>query len=120
MMGRQAQMGPALDEMAQSALKEMGNILCSAYLNALADFMGFSFLPSIPALAIDMLGSVLETVASDAAQTCPQALLIENRFLQGAQGVPLYLYYLPDPGSLQTMLAGLARTTGVDPRQDRG
>jgi chemotaxis protein CheC len=40
-------------EMQQSAIKEAGNILSSAYMNALSDFMGMLLLPSPPSLAID-------------------------------------------------------------------
>ncbi|MGH7656680.1 MAG: chemotaxis protein CheC, partial [Gemmatimonadales bacterium] len=45
--------------MEQSGLKEAGNILSSAYLNALSDFMGMMLLPSVPSLVIDLLGAVL-------------------------------------------------------------
>ena len=37
--------------MEQSAIKEAGNILSSAYMNALSDFMGMMLLPSPPSLA---------------------------------------------------------------------
>src|SRR5689334_9583012 len=45
LMGTAPTPGQPLDATAQSAVKELGNILCSAYLNALADFMGFPLLP---------------------------------------------------------------------------
>ena len=37
-----------LGELEQSAIKEAGNILSGAYLNALSDFMGLMLLPSPP------------------------------------------------------------------------
>jgi len=116
LLGRHVAPGEPLDETALSAVKELGNILCSSYLNALSDFMGFALLPSVPALAIDMVSSVLQSVAADAAETSAQALLIESRFKESSQPVPLYLFYLPEPGALETMLEGLARTNGLDPR----
>ena len=36
--------------MEQSGLKEAGNILASAYMNALSDFMGMMLVPSVPSL----------------------------------------------------------------------
>src|SRR5215813_1407807 len=48
-------------DMAQSAIKEAGNILSSAYMNALSDFMGMMLIPSPPSLAIDMSDAVLTT-----------------------------------------------------------
>lgn len=47
--------------MEHSTLKETGNILSSAYLNALSDFMGMMLLPSVPSLVIDLAGAVLTT-----------------------------------------------------------
>ena len=45
------------DALEQSCLKEAGNILAGAYLNALSDFMGMLLLPSVPSLVVDgMLG----------------------------------------------------------------
>jgi len=120
LLGLPSGQAPALDATAQSAIKELGNILCSAYLNALADFLGFPLLPSVPALAIDMAASVLQSVAVDASQSGAQALVIEARFRQAGQEVPIFLYYLPEPGSLEAMLSALARATGTDPRKPRG
>ena len=120
LLGRAPEAGQPVNAEAQSALKELGNILCSQYLNALADFLGFPLLPSVPALAIDMAASVLQSVAADAAESGSQALVIEARFRQSGQEVPMYLYYLPEPGSLETMLAALAKATGMDPRKPRG
>jgi chemotaxis protein CheC len=120
LLGRPVSKSEPLDDNALSAVKELGNILCSAYLNALSDFLGFPLLPSVPALAIDMVSSVLQSVAVDAAESSSQALLIETRFSESSQPVPLYLFYLPEPGALETMLDGLAKTTGLDPRRARG
>jgi chemotaxis protein CheC len=105
---------------SESALKELGNILCGSYLNAMSDLVGFSILLSVPALAVDMASSVLASVAADAAQHGAQALLLESRLLDWGQPIPMHLVYLPEPGALEGLLAGLARSTGVDPRGDRG
>ena len=49
------------NDLEQSGLKEAGNILGGAYMNALSDFMGMMLLPSVPSLAIDLSGTVLTT-----------------------------------------------------------
>lgn len=48
-----------IDEMDASALKEVGNILTGSYLNAFFHFTNIAMLPSIPALAVDMAGAIL-------------------------------------------------------------
>jgi chemotaxis protein CheC len=49
------------DPWRSSGLKEAGNILSSAYLTALSDFMGMMLLPSVPSLVIDLSGAILTT-----------------------------------------------------------
>ena len=45
-------------ETEQSALKEVGNIIISAYLNGIAKFIGLNSVPSVPALAVDMVEAI--------------------------------------------------------------
>jgi len=56
-----------IGQLEESSLKEAGNILAGAYLNALSDFMGMMLLPSVPSLVVDLAGAVLTT----AAASCP-------------------------------------------------
>ncbi len=55
--GTTGEFGP----MEQSGLKEAGNILASAYMNALSDFMGMMLVPSVPSLVIDISAAILTT-----------------------------------------------------------
>jgi chemotaxis protein CheC len=114
LMGQPPKAGAPLSAEEQSALKELGNILCSQYLNALADLMQVQLLPSVPALAYDMVRSVMQSVLADAAEEGAQALMIENQFLEAKRPVALYLFYLPQAGGLESMLAQLAKATGTD------
>src|SRR5258705_300730 len=45
----------------QSCIKEAGNILSGAYMNALSEFMGMLLLPSVPSLVVDLSAAVLTT-----------------------------------------------------------
>ncbi len=51
----------ALGELEQSGLKEVGNIVCSAYLTALSNFMHMMLLPSVPSLT---MGATPQAIAS--------------------------------------------------------
>jgi chemotaxis protein CheC len=114
--GKTPRPGAPLTKEEESALKELGNILCSQYLNALADLMQVQLLPSVPALAFDMVRSVMQSVMADASEDGDQALMIENQFLEGQRPVAMYLFYLPKAGSLESMLSLLAKATGTDLR----
>jgi chemotaxis protein CheC len=115
MLGAPAIPGRALNEIQQSAVKELGNILCSAYLNALARFMDMQLLPSVPALAVDMVSSILSTVMAETAQSQAQALLIETEFSNQKKPLAIHLFLVPEAGSLDAMLQALRSSTGINP-----
>jgi chemotaxis protein CheC len=92
-------------EMQQSAIKEAGNILSSAYMNALADFMGMMLLPS-PSLAIDMSTAVLTTAYLQFGSDKDYVFCVESEFRLSDIGEKLsgYFLLLPDAASLQAIL----------------
>jgi chemotaxis protein CheC len=93
-------------EMQQSAIKEAGNILSSAYMNALADFMGMMLLPSPPSLAIDMSTAVLTTAYLQFGSDKDYVFCVESEFRLSDIGEKLsgYFLLLPDAASLQAIL----------------
>jgi chemotaxis protein CheC len=95
-----------LGELEQSAIKEVGNILCAAYLNALSEFLGMMLLPSVPSLAIDLCAAVLTTAFADFVREHDYVLSIETQF-QMQQGEPVQGHFLllPDVQSLKSILS---------------
>jgi chemotaxis protein CheC len=92
-------------ELEQSAVKEAGNILCAAYVNALSEFMGMMILPSVPSLATDQCAAVLTTAYSDYGSDRDYVFSIETRFsMDGAEPVEGHFLLLPDFQSLQAIL----------------
>ena len=51
-------------QIRDSALSEQGNIILGAFLNALAQITGWVLPTTAPAVAHDMLGSIMDLVAS--------------------------------------------------------
>ncbi len=95
-----------LGEIEQSALKEAGNILSAAYLNALSEFMGMILLPSPPSLAIDMSDAVLSSTYVEVAQGSEYVFCVESEFSLMESGERLRGFFLlmPDPQSLTAIL----------------
>ena len=95
-------------DLEQSALKETGNILCAAYLNALSDFMGLMLLLSVPTLVIDQCGAVLTSAYIEFAQAQDYVFSIETQFTLG-EGDPVagHFLLLPDLPSLQVILKSI-------------
>ncbi len=98
-----------LGEMEQSAIKEAGNILSSAYMNALSDFMGMLLLPSPPSLAIDMSTAVLTTAYLQFGNDKDVVFCVESEFLMNDAANPLrgFFLLLPDAASLQAILKAI-------------
>ena len=65
---------------ADSALLELGNIMGSSYMTAVSEFTDFDIRLSVPALAIDMLGSLLSIPVIRFAQMDSPMLYIQNVF----------------------------------------
>lgn len=107
LMGRKHGQTQKLDFMDESALMEIGNILSGAYLNAFYTFTSLSMLPSIPALAMDMAGAILNVVLVQLGQMGDQALVIETEFLSEDDGISGHFFLVPDPGSLQTIISAV-------------
>jgi chemotaxis protein CheC len=95
-----------LGDMEQSAIKEAGNILSSAYMNALSDFMGMMLLPSPPSLAVDMSNAVLTTAYLQFGSDRDYVFCVESEFYMtdSAERLRGFFLLLPDPASLQAIL----------------
>lgn len=86
-------------EMGISTIKEIGNILASAYLNALARLLNMALIPSVPLLAYDMAGAVVDAMLIELSQRGDLALLVEAEFQgenRGVEPIRGHLLMLPD------------------------
>jgi chemotaxis protein CheC len=106
MLRRPARGDGELGELEQSAIKECGNILSGAYLNALSDFMGLMLLPSPPSLAIDMSSAVLTTAYLQFGTDRDYVFCVESEFhmLEYAERLRGFFLLLPDVASLHAIL----------------
>jgi len=98
--------GGELTELEQSAIKEAGNILSGAYMNALSDFMGLMLLPSPPSLAIDMSRAVLTTAYLQFGTDRDLVFCVETEFFMQDVNERLrgFFLLLPDMPSLRAIL----------------
>lgn len=106
LMQREASGSSDLGEFEQSAVMEVGNILSSAYMNALAEFLGMMLIPSPPTLKIDTSAAVLIDAHTRFAMNADQALFVESEFLLKELDEKLrgFFLLLPDPASLGVIL----------------
>jgi chemotaxis protein CheC len=96
----------------QSSLKEAGNILCGAYMNALSSFMGMMLLPSVPSLVIDLSAAVLTSTYLNFGHDRDYVFCVETQFQFRAESESLAGHFLlmPDMASLRAILQAVRLT----------
>ena len=97
-------------EMECSAIKEVGNIITGAYLNALSGLTNLKIVPSIPQLGIDMAGALLSVPAVEFGILGDKILLIETQF---SDDVELDGYFIMIPAK-DSHSGGVSRKIRMD------
>src|SRR4029077_10502809 len=102
------------DALEQSCLKEAGNILAGAYMNALSDFMGMLLLPSVPSLVVALSAAVLTTTYLNFGHERDFVFCVETEFhIDSGDGLRGDFLLLPDLASLKAIFAAILLTCPV-------
>lgn len=97
----------SIDEVDQSVLQEISNIMAGAYLNALTKLTSLNLLSSVPAYACDMAGAIINSVLSDLGMIGDYALLVETQFNLTERKLNGHFFLFPDPGALEVIMEAL-------------
>jgi chemotaxis protein CheC len=103
LLNRDVELDQAWGELENSALQETGNILSSAYLNAITALTGRRFWPSPPQVTEDYAMSVVEQAVMTQALTEDRVLLCRTRFSRLGKRVEWNLIFVPSPELLQLL-----------------
>jgi len=95
------------EEMKTSVLLEVGNIVSSTFLNALASFTNMKLLPTVPASASDMAGALLDTVLAIEATEDDTIITVITDFIVQGEMIEGYLVFIPNPVSLKKIFSSL-------------
>lgn len=93
-------------EMECSAIKEVGNIITGAYLNALSSLTNLKIFPSVPQLGIDMAGALLSVPAIQFGIFGDKILLIQTKFSDEID-LDGFFILIPDMESYERILKSL-------------
>lgn len=91
------------DGMFQSSLKESANILSGSYIAALAEMTNLTILTSVPSLAMDMVGAILDFIFIQIAQYSEQALLIKTDVKVSGESLEGLFLLFPSTESLRKL-----------------
>ena len=94
------------DEVEMSALKEVGNIITGSYLSSLSTLTNLKIIASIPAISIDMCGSILSVPAIEFGAVGDKMLLIQTEFSDDVKLTGFFIL-VPDLESYDKILSSL-------------
>ena len=95
------------DEFALSALGEIGNIVGTSYINALAGMTGMDIEPTPPSTTTDMLGALVASVLAGAAATGDVALVLDSNLVVEGEDCSVSFLLVPDQGGVEVLLSRL-------------
>ncbi len=95
-----------LDDMDLSAIKEMGNIIASSYLTAIATLTNMTISPSIPYIAVDMAAAILNVPAVQFGMMGDKALIIRTDISDEVE-ISGYFILMPEGESYDKILKAL-------------
>jgi chemotaxis protein CheC len=95
------------DEMAVSALGEIGNIVGASYINALAAMTGLEMEPEPPQSATDMLGAIVASVLAGRASGDDIALVLDSDLTVEGEDCSISFLLVPSSGGVQELLTRL-------------
>lgn len=97
----------SLDEMAASALGEVGNIMAGSFVNAIGEMTGLTIEISVPDLCVDMAGAVLSTPAIYYANISDKIICIEDELGHKEIHAGTHVLMVPEVDSLNKIMESL-------------
>lgn len=96
-------------ELTDSLLKEVSNILSCSYMNTLGEFLDVLILPSVPGMVVDMVGAVLSSVVLEFGSEKDTIICLETEFdfTNSVRTIHAYFLLLPDIASINLIFKKL-------------
>lgn len=94
-------------EIGESALMEIGNVVGTSYVNALAAMTGMAIEPTPPGIATDMMAAIVESVLAARAHAGELALMLDSDLVVEGEDCSISFLLVPDQGGVDQLLARL-------------
>ena len=108
------EMNRPLNEMDESALLEVGNIMVSAFLDATAELLGFIMIPSPPSLSLDMAHAAMSSLIAQMGEEVDEVLLFSTELVCEEHKIDSDIIMLPESttlakivGLMENMMKGI-------------
>lgn len=97
----------SLSELNSSAICEIGNIIIASFVASISKMINKTLFISVPKLAFDMLGSIVDFILIELAENAEHALVMKIEFEDEPRTISGHFFILPDPGSLEMFFHGI-------------
>jgi chemotaxis protein CheC len=98
-------MNRPMNEMDESALLEVGNIMVSAFLDATAELLGFVMLPSPPAMTIDMAHAAMSSLIAGMGEEIDEVLLFSTELTCEEHKIDSDIIMMPESSTLARIVS---------------
>lgn len=96
-----------LDETIISALSEVGNILCGAYVSAISQLTGIDVKLESPCFQVDMAGALMSVPVIEFGEVGDKILFIDKRLVIDGQVMNAEIFLIPTIDSLEKIMKEL-------------
>ena len=93
-----------MDELARSALTEIGNIIICSYINAFSQLVNVDIELSVPSATMNMLGAILTVPIAEYGYETDKLMYCNADFVMDGKQLSDWLLMLPDIRSLNDIL----------------
>jgi len=96
-----------LTELERDTLSEIANILIGSFLSAISTFTGLGVRPSVPQMAIDMLGAIISIATIEYGMIGDTVLFLKTRFSDLEGDISGHFFLIPDYSSYKKLIKSL-------------
>jgi len=97
----------ALTDMESDTLVEIVNILVGSFLSAISSFTGLKVIPSVPQIAIDMLGAIISIAMIEYGKIGDSVLFLKTQFNDLEGDIAGHFFLIPDYNSYKILIKSL-------------
>ena len=96
-----------LNDLERDTLVEIANILVGSFLSAISSFTGLSVTPSVPQMAIDMLGALISIATIEYGKIGDSVLFLKTQFNDLDGEIAGHFFLIPDYNSYKILIKSL-------------
>ena len=99
--------GFELNELEKDTITEIANIIVGSFLSAISTLTGLTVRPSVPQMAIDMLGAIISIATIEYGKIGDTVLFLKTQFNDLEGEISGHFFLIPDYNSYKILLNAL-------------